>query len=77
MRNRQPDRHGHQAVALISDLAAGLGDRDALVIFLKAATSPLAAATAPSTACSATAGATGPGRRLGSAMCCRRARPAL
>ncbi len=28
-----PDRHGHQAVALISDLAAGLGDRDALVIF--------------------------------------------
>ena len=33
MRNRQPDRHGHQAVALISDLAAGLGDRDALVIF--------------------------------------------
>jgi len=29
----EPDRHGLQAVALISDLAAGLGERDALVIF--------------------------------------------
>jgi 1-acyl-sn-glycerol-3-phosphate acyltransferase len=29
----EPDRHGQQAVTLISDLAAGLGDRDALVIF--------------------------------------------
>jgi 1-acyl-sn-glycerol-3-phosphate acyltransferase len=28
-----PDRHRDQAVALISDLAAGLGDQDALVIF--------------------------------------------
>jgi hypothetical protein len=28
-----PGGHGHQAVALISDLAAGLGDRDALIIF--------------------------------------------
>lgn len=29
----EPDRHGQHAIALISDLAAGLGDRDALVIF--------------------------------------------
>jgi 1-acyl-sn-glycerol-3-phosphate acyltransferase len=28
-----PSRHGDQAIALISDLAAGMGDRDALVIF--------------------------------------------
>jgi hypothetical protein len=71
----EPDRHGHQAVALISGLAAGLGDRDALVISLKAVTSPLAAAAAPSTACSARAAAAGPGRRPGSAMCCSRGSP--
>jgi 1-acyl-sn-glycerol-3-phosphate acyltransferase len=29
----EPNGHGDRAVALISDLAAGLGDRDALVIF--------------------------------------------
>lgn len=29
----EPDRHGDQAVGLISDLASGLRDRDALVIF--------------------------------------------
>jgi 1-acyl-sn-glycerol-3-phosphate acyltransferase len=29
----EPDNHGDRAVALISDLATGLGERDALVIF--------------------------------------------
>jgi 1-acyl-sn-glycerol-3-phosphate acyltransferase len=66
-----PGGHGDRAVALIRDLAAGLGDRDALVIFLKAVTSLPAAVGAPSTACGAMADAGRPGRRPASAMCCR------